>query len=697
MSFLYPSFLFGFAAVGIPIAIHLFNFRRTKKVYFTNVEFLRAVKTTTNSFRKLKQWLILAARILFVLFLVLTFAQPFIASNNQAVVDGRGVKSIYLDNSMSMENRLGNERYLDLATDKINGLLNTLANSPSFQLVTNDFDSKEQYVVGAEKIRERLTAMNLSPTFRPLTDVYQRQRSLLERRSASEANQLFWISDFQKSTVGELNRVRIDSLNSLYLVPVQAQDYRNVYIDSVWLASPFVKEMQNSVLSIRLVNSGNEPVDNLSAKLFIDDVQVSTTSANLRANGAAVATFNFNLRERGFKRGRIAFEDNPVTFDNEYFFVLNASPQIQITHLYEGSLGNENYVEDVFSNETTFTMKSFSSRNVDNERLIKSDLVVLEGITQLDGTLRATIDRFVKNGGSLFIIPPAQPDLGFYGGWLGSLGVRGISKPVVEAATGSTPQMLAPPDRRNPFYADIFENTTQQGNLNMPVANPVLNWQVAGNQLLSFKNRQPFLSQSQNQKGKVYICASPLAPAFGNFANHALFVPILYKVASLSKIGEPLAFSFQENTIALDLTNAQANNIYKLRQVSSSGSPLEIIPGQRINGNQLILELPKGGQSNSKQVLESGYYELVLNDKTEKLLAFNYDKRESQMDFYSADELKQLFAGRKNVQVFDVEAADDFVKEFREQNIGINLWKYCLIAALFFLLVEIALIRLVKG
>jgi hypothetical protein len=411
-----------------------------------------------------------------------------------------------------------------------------------------------------------------------------------------------------------------------------------------------------------------------------------------------VATFNFNLREKGFKRGRIAFEDNPITFDNEYFFVLNASPSIQITHLYEGNKRAEDYIGDVFSNETAFTLQSFSTRNVDNERLVKSDLVVLEGLTGVDATLRASLDRFVKNGGSLFVIPPAQPDPGFYGSWLGSLGVRSVSKPVAEQPVGSSaPQMLAPPDKRNPFYTDIFENTTQQGNLHMPVALPVLNWQVTGNRLLAFKNNQPFLSQAQVQRGKVYLCASPLEAAYGNFASHALFVPILYKMGTLSKIQEPLAFTFQENAIALELTSAQANNVYKLRKTQAGAAPLEIIPGQRINGNQLIIELPKGSQSSDKQVLEAGYYELVLNDKTERLLAFNYDKKESQMEFYSADELKGLFANQKNVQVFDVQEANDFVREFSEQNIGVHLWKYCLLAALFFLLVEILLIRFVKG
>jgi hypothetical protein len=103
MNFLYPSFLFGLAAISIPIAIHLFNFRRTRKVYFTNVAFLKNVDTTTSSFRRLKHILILFARIAFIAFLVLAFAQPFIpASQNQeqSALQNKGLTSIYVDNSL---------------------------------------------------------------------------------------------------------------------------------------------------------------------------------------------------------------------------------------------------------------------------------------------------------------------------------------------------------------------------------------------------------------------------------------------------------------------------------------------------------------------------------------------------------------------------------------------------------------------
>ena len=54
MQFVYPAFLFGLAAMAIPLVIHLFNFRRFKTIYFTNVRFLRQVQEETATKNKYK-------------------------------------------------------------------------------------------------------------------------------------------------------------------------------------------------------------------------------------------------------------------------------------------------------------------------------------------------------------------------------------------------------------------------------------------------------------------------------------------------------------------------------------------------------------------------------------------------------------------------------------------------------------------
>ena len=91
MQFLYPTFLFALAAIAIPIIIHLFYFRRFKKVYFTNVRFLKEVKEETSARQKLRNLLVLLMRCLAVIFLVFAFAQPFIP---QDVAVKKGEKSV---------------------------------------------------------------------------------------------------------------------------------------------------------------------------------------------------------------------------------------------------------------------------------------------------------------------------------------------------------------------------------------------------------------------------------------------------------------------------------------------------------------------------------------------------------------------------------------------------------------------------
>src|SRR3954470_10541393 len=100
MSFLYPSFLWALAALAIPIVIHLFNFRRTTRIYFSNTRFLKLVKEVTTAKRRLKHYLILASRLFFLLFLILAFAQPIIPAREQ-LGNGKSIV-LYIDNSQSM-------------------------------------------------------------------------------------------------------------------------------------------------------------------------------------------------------------------------------------------------------------------------------------------------------------------------------------------------------------------------------------------------------------------------------------------------------------------------------------------------------------------------------------------------------------------------------------------------------------------
>jgi hypothetical protein len=692
MQFLYPGILWGLLALAIPLIIHLFNFRRTKKVYFTNVAFLKKVETETSSFRKLKQWLIMASRMLFLAALVLAFAQPFLPAQNSQSVNStaKGINGLYLDNSLSMQNATDNKRFIDLAAVKIDELLSLFKNQQNIQLSTNDFSGEDQFANNASKVRDRLTDVQFSTQSRTLAAVYKRQMGMAEKETESKSNNFFWFSDFQKSTAGRLKDLKIDSTNRVYLVPVQGEVSRNVFVDSIWLSSPFVREMQNALLYVKVFNSGNEPIDNMPVKLMMDGVQTSTSSVTVSANGFATASFNFTLRKKGQHRGSVSFDDQPITFDNEAFFVMDVSPSINILHLFEEKSSTD-YIAKLYDNDSLFNFQQANARNIDLARIEKSDLVILEGVRTIDENINAALNTYVKGGGNLVLIPNSKPDILSYQKLAAELGIGSLTG-LMDSIKVDKRIELEVPDKNVAFFADVFEQSLSNASLNLPRVQPVIQWQGVGERLLLLKSGKSYLSKTGFKDGNFYLLGSPLDKTFGNFAEHALFVPTLYKIAALSIKAQKLAHTFNEGTISIPFPNAPKNAVYSLKK-----DDFEILPIQRIVGNNLLLELPNATDLEENQSLDAGFYELQVNGVTQTTLGLNHDSKESRMGNYTPDELRAIFDGQSNVVVFDNIQDGDFISSFAEQNFGKQLWKYLIYAALAFLLIEILLVRFMKG
>lgn len=683
MSFAYPSFLWALFALSIPLIIHFFNFRRVKKVYFTNVRFLKELKTETNSFKTLRELLILLMRLGLVASLVFAFAQPFLPNQNkQSVYDAGSIVSVYLDNSYSMQNELTKRKYLSWAKESISDLVRIFPKSANFQLVTNDFRNREQFVINGTKLEDILSETNFSNRSRDLQSVYSRQQALLKRLAPKEKNQVFWISDFQKSTLGNLNTIELDSNTQYYLVPVKSEQRANLHIDSAWLANPFVKENEQNTLNFSIQNHSDTPQEDVVVKLFLDDLQVSTTTLDIAAEGKASGVFSFTTQGRGTKKGKIVIDDQPITFDNEYYFTIQIAPTIRIAHWYSG--GGNPYVRNVYASEKTFSIVSYDPSTFDISALPNIDLLIIDNFTNFPNNLAEELKKFTENGGSILIFPSATPDINSYARLLGGLGVRGLQAEKIDSLGKDSNKTLLPPNISNPFYEGVFEQNPR--NADMPYANPVMSWLGVNAQLLGFKNGKSFLSEFKNGRGKLYLCASPLDRRFSDFPTNAVFVPIMYKIAARSlEQNERIAYNFQDRIIVLRVPKNNKNQVFKLRSQQT-----EIIPGQRLNGEQLILELPE-------QSIEAGYYDLV--DKENRVLgalAFNYDKQESAMKFFDVEELKKIFAGKKNVQIYENIADKKFLQDFQERNIGISLWKYFVWAALVFALLEILIIRFLR-
>ena len=218
----------------------------------------------------------------------------------------------------------------------------------------------------------------------------------------------------------------------------------------------------------------------------------------------------------------------------------------------------------------------------------------------------------------------------------------------------------------------------------MPYAAGVLTWnRGSSDHLLTFKNGTPFLSV--NARGNTYLLSSPLRTDYTNFYQHAIFVPVMYRTAALSKAEmQRLYFSTGEPVLQLKVDSISQNSIFKMVNGSE-----EIIPNQRVAGGELYLEMPKN-------MLEAGFYDLKLDQQVQRILPFNHDKTESVLEQFNSEALKDQFKGASSVKVLDADDFDQFNQKVVQAQSGLPLWKYALILALLFLLTEVLLIRFLK-
>jgi hypothetical protein len=661
MSFLYPSFLWALGVLSVPIIIHLFNFRRTKHIYFSNTRFLKQVKEATTARRKLKHYLILASRLLFLLFLVLAFAQPVIPAREQ-LGNNRNI-TLYLDNSLSMSAQLKDKtRALDAALEFSRDIVQLFPPDTHYKLITNDFAPFSNSFKTKSEILDLLTELRLSPVSRSLQEI--------KDRVENAPQDIFLISDFQKSTVGMPVLKTSDSLQRWHLVPLTYGNLSNVFVDTAYLENPFSSAGEKNILRVKVRNDGKRDVDQLNLKLTINNIQAATVSVNVPRGGVSEASFDLATGLTGMNKARISFNDFPVNFDNELFMALNFTNKINVIEIRNTPQSTP--IEKVFGNKQVFNYAGFAFSNFKYSRLQAADLVVVNGINNIDPSLLLALRGYLDNFGTVLFIPGDKPEINSYRKLL-QLPVNSIEK--------TDEVELNPPDFNNPFFENVFEEKSAA--LAMPKAGPVLNWGLDRSAILHFKNDQPFLSLF-TQKGKLYIMSSPLLQGYTDFFNNALFVPVMYRIAASGKKNENrLYYTLQENFISLNLDSLEGEE--PLRLIGKE----EIVPSQRKVNERVLLDIPKFS-------IEQGFYSVVAQRDTVSLIAFNLDKTESYMDQYSGAEVKKLLGDGNNISLFDATSTETFSNEIKAKYLGKPLWKYAIILALFFILAEILLIRFLK-
>lgn len=671
MQFVYPQVLWALLALAIPIIIHLFHFRRFKKVYFTNIKFLKEIKEEKSTTRQLRNLLVLLMRLLAFTFLIFAFAQPFISKNNTTKT-GKNYVSIFIDNSNSMMASSEDIPLLDKAKKKAEEIISAYEETDQFQIISHELKGSQQRWIDKENVLQSIENVELNPEVNVLSNVYSKQK----QSAKSDGNHIIYIlSDFQKSIADLPNQ--IDTSSEINLIPLQSIRENNLSIDSVWFESVVPSINQNNKLLVRIKNHGEERVDDIRLSINHNNQNRPEGTFSINARSSKIDTINLLVTEPGWQDIEIKIDDYPIVFDNSYFVSFNIKEALKVLSIYDNT--PDRYLSALFQGLNSFELETMPSSAIQYDQFQDFDLIVLNDLRELSTGLSAALKNYVDNGGNAIVFPSERANIAAYNSFLSSMNTNTIQnwdENELAVFKINTAEFV---------FENVFTNTNN--NLKLPITKGRYifnNFSArAGSSILQYRDGAHFISKYGRNKGNLFVCSAPLDVDYNDFVlNAEVFVPFLYKAAYSASGNEKIAFTIgKDNFTEIKNTSNAEEIIYKIKGVE------EFIPGQTNLGASTQINF-------NNMIKEAGFYNLELAEQLEKKLAFNYDRIESNLDYYSTQELKENWGAGYNI--IENSLQSDLSNVIKEKDQGTTYWRWCLILALLFLAIETLLLRIWK-
>lgn len=638
MHFINPFYLFGLLAIAIPIIIHLFNFRRFKKVYFTNVKFLKEVEISTKKQNKIRNRFLLFTRIISIILLVLLFAQPFFPNKEEKLVEkGLNAVVVFVDNSFSMQNQGRQGRLLDEAKQNAKEITEQYNSNDLFLLLTMDLEGRHQQFVNKDKFIELLNQVEISPSSEFNSKLISRSFDLLNTKYGFN-KRIFFVSDFQAPSFDVSNFPK-DSLIKTLLVPLNANNIDNIYVDSISFVDPIFQVGQNIALNVRIVNKSEKKAEKVSVKLFLNNKQISVSSVDIDKNQSQIVKLNFTLKEHGIQQGRVSIIDNPITFDDDFYFTLQTTPKLEILSI---NSNNPNpFIARLFSNNNEIEIKYMSEKTIDFNDFDNYSFIILNELNEFSSGLVSEIKRFREQGGDILIVPSEKMNLQSFQNAMQSLQIPYFSELIKKQ------NKVSIINQNNKLYKGVFSQTVE--NIEMPTAKQYFKFssssQTARESIMKFQSQDDFLLVSQENNSKAYVFATNLTEDLTDFVKQSLFVPTIWNMALFSQV-IPLPYYYFEDGIQIDISKLKDSKKINVAEIVSTDKKVSFIP--ELKKNNRMRSLVMHSQTN-----KAGNYNIEQEKEVFGGLSLNYNRMESNLSFMDANninsELKKYSLGYYNI------------------------------------------------
>ncbi len=642
MQFKHPEILYFLFLLVLPILVHLFQLRRFKKEYFTNVRLLKELSIQTRKSSKIKKWLLLFTRLLLLSCIIIAFAQPFFNAKDKK--NSSNEMYIVLDNSFSMQAKGKKGELLKRAVQE---LLENTPEKQSFSLLTN---SETFWNTDIKSIQKELQNIKYSATPFQLESAMAKIKS----RKTPFNKDIIIITDAIGVNQNQLKS--IDSKFNTYFINPEAEQKNNVSIDSV-----FIQQTLNDFyeIGVKLTSYGTQKNPTPIA-LYSENKLIAKT---LIAFEKQEKTIHFTIPKKDFS-GYASINDNGLKYDNTFYFSITKPKKTSV--LCIGNLEKNTFLGRIYT-QNEFDYSNTTLATLDYNLIEKQNVIVLNEIEKIPQALETTLKSFVEKGGNVVVIPSNEntaSDLSHFLNTFGKIQIGSLQ---------SNTKLVTKIAFQNELFSSVFEKKVV--NFQYPFTKSAFEIRATAPPILSYEDQSVFLTELKNQIASVYVFSAPINKVNSNFQNSPLIVPVFYKMAQNSANTGVNALVIGNNKPFLIDTTLSKDEI-----VNVKNSAEKFIPTQQIMNNKVLLSFHENPTI-------AGDFGIYKQDEFLQNISFNYDRTEGNLNLYNAALLSDFKV------INSVDAVFNTLQTDRSNN---EIWRLFVILTLLFLVIEVFIQKLVK-
>ncbi len=421
MTFLNPIWLFALPLIGLPILIHLLNQRRHRTVDWGAMQFLLSAKRMSRGMARLRQILIMAARMLVIAGLIFAISRPLSSGWIGSLTGGKPETVIVvLDRSASMQHQQveTGETKLSSGLTKIVDALQTLGGKVPIVLIENS--SNVAIAVDNPKALLDLPATTPTESQSDLAAMLETGLKYIGDNQTGRTD--VWIcsdgaaNDWNressrwkslKTGFSKLDGVRFHILN----FPEPPTENFSIVVDRAERVEIDGKSELVVDLTVRRVS---EEAAGVTVPItFIINGLRSVTNLNLEGDTASLTGHRIPIdSELSVGWGQVELSTDSNASDNSFYFAF-ADPPARKTVIVSDSKARTRAIELAVAT-TIQPSVEFEATRLQPDQVGEIDwqqtaLLVWQAPLPTE-TVARQINSFVNSGRTVIFLPPSQPD-----------------------------------------------------------------------------------------------------------------------------------------------------------------------------------------------------------------------------------------------------------------------------------------------